>query len=252
MKGGRIVFTFHPHPCEVLTGRPLGLILPYKRRVEMLLRMGFSPIVVEFSRELAKMKAEEFLREMDYRFGVRKYLVGDDFTLGADHQRAVGLPEWFEVLSPKEKEGRKISSTWVRNLLCEGRVEEARGLLGYWPRIWGTVVKGDGIGRQIGFPTANIEWEGDLLFRQGVYGVKVVVGKKRWKGVMSIGRRPTLKGKDLRVEIYILGFQGDLYNRELEILVMSFLRDQVRFPTVEHLKEAIRRDVERVEKSILG
>ncbi len=244
---GRLVFTFHPHPCDVLTGRHLPLILPYRRRIELLERMGFLPVVIEFSSDLAKMKAEEFLKEIERRFGVKKLLVCKNFTLGSDRRQAEDLPEWFEVLPPKERAGERISSTRIRGLLSQGQIDQARALLGYWPKMWGRVVPGDGLGRRIGFPTANLEWEGDLLIPFGVYAVKVRTKGRVWTGVMSVGNRPTVGGREVRVEIHILDFDGNLYNKELEVSIRAFLREQKEFSSIDHLREAIERDVAGVK-----
>ncbi len=251
LRGGRVVFTFHPHPYDILTDKHLPLILPYERRIGMLMKMGLSPVVIEFSSSLAKMKAEEFLGEIKTRFGVTRYLVCENFTIGSDRKTAEDLPHWFEVLSPKKRAGQRISSTWIREYLSHARIEKARSLLGYWPRIWGKVIRGDGLGRQIGYPTANLDWEGDLLLCEGVYAVKVRLGSRVLMGVMSIGRRPTLGGKEMRVEIHIFDFAGDLYNRRIEVMVMEFLREQKTFSNLRCLKEAIKEDVERVKSLLL-
>ena len=251
LKGGQVVFTFHPHPYDILTGKHLPLILPYERRIEMLMKMELFPVVIEFSPSLAKMKAEEFLGEIKTRFGVTRYLVCENFTIGSDRKTAEALPHWFEVLSPKKKAGQRISSTWIRESLSHARIEEARSLLGYWPRIWGKVVRGDRLGRRIGYPTANLDWEGDLLLCEGVYAVKVRLGARVQKGVMSIGRRPTIGGKEIRVEIHIFDFAGDLYNRRIEVMVVGFLRKQRAFSSLRDLKEAIKQDVEHAKSLLL-
>ncbi len=239
-----LAISFHPHPVDVLTGSHMPLILPLDRRIQWIRRCAIEPVILEFSRELAQMTAREFVSEARDIFRVERFVVGQGFVLGKDQLRGEFLDE-FVCLEPRYYDGMAISSTRIRQALMDGNIYSARRMLGYYPRLWGTVIKGDGMGRKIGFPTANLLLDSDCLLRDGVYAVSVRSGRGRYKGVMHIGPRPTVGSLERRVEIHILGFKGVLYNKRLEVIVREFLREGEHFPSISELREAIRGDIER-------
>ncbi len=243
-----LAFSFYPHPCDVLSGEHLPLIMPLDVRIEWLKRLGLDPVVIEFSRDLSRRRAEEFLQMLREDYGVYRLVVGEDFRLGSDQVSAKDLPEWFEVVPRLRWRGEDISSSRIREALSRGDVESARCMLGYIPRLWGRVVRGEGVGHRLGFPTANLALASDLLFGEGVYIVRVPVGRRQFWGLMSIGRKPTLGERDrVFVEIHLVGFDGGLYNRELEVKVYQLLRPQIRFETIEDLKAQLKKDVEQLK-----
>ena len=239
-----LAISFHPHPVDVLTGAHMPLILPLDRRIQRIKRCGIAPVIIEFSRELANMQAREFIAEARDVFGVKEFVVGRGFVLGRDQIKGEFLSE-FVCLEPRYYEGMAISSTRIRQALMDGNIYSAHRMLGYYPRIWGTVIKGDGMGRKIGFPTANLLMESDCLIRDGIYAVSVRYGGSRHKGVMHIGPRPTVGSMERRVEIHILEFEGVLYNKKLEVVVREFLREGKRFSSILELRKAIKGDIER-------
>ena len=140
-----------------------------------------------------------------------------------------------------------VSSTKVREYLKDGNIDNAVKLLGYQPTISGKVVEGNKIGRQMGFPTANLEWDKDLLIPgNGVYAVKVIIDNKKYLGVLNIGNKPTVNQKPLlSMEVNILDFSGDIYQKEIEIIFFIKIRNEIKFSNIEQLKNQIAKDIEK-------
>ena len=145
-----------------------------------------------------------------------------------------------------------MSSTSIRTLLADGNVEKANVLLGHPFALEGRVVAGEGIGRSIGYPTANIEPVAEeVVPGRGVYAVSVNVGGATWTGVANIGIRPTIGTRGTSIEAYIIGFSGDLYGQELAMVFHHRLRDEVQFPDVEALKLQVAHDIERASRLVV-
>lgn len=255
-----LAVTFHPHPkALVLDGEAYRrLLTPVLERRLLLEELGVDrfisiPFTHEFSRLLPSKFVEEFLVKT---FDVKKVLCGFDFNFGFKGQ---GKPEDLmslgrvfgfdvKVLSPCQVDGAPVSSTRVRCLLKEGDMKSACALLGYPYTLTGIVVRGDGRGRTLGFPTANINVDGDkLLPSNGVYAAisKVVLGGKVQvlPSILNIGVRPTFLGQDVRVESHIPDFTGDLYGKTMQVMVVEKLRGEIAFGNLEDLKSQIRKDI---------
>ncbi|HHW06224.1 MAG TPA: hypothetical protein GXX34_01605, partial [Clostridia bacterium] len=152
-----------------------------------------------------------------------------------------------EIVPPQTDGEELISSTAIRQALTEGNVEKARRFLGSWPVLEGTVAGGDGRGRTLGFPTANVAVPGYILLpRTGVYAAKCCVGEESFLAVVNIGRKPTFKQEPSPVvEAHLLDFSGDLYGRKLEVHLFKYLRSEMRFKHADELKQQIARDIDR-------
>ncbi len=245
------VVTFCPHPLKVLAPRLLLCELSSAdEKAELLEREGVDYLCfIRFDKEFSKMGAKEFLEEVLYRrLGCRFLLVGYDWRFGHRREgeielaREVGERLGFEVelVSPFKRNGHIVSSTLVRRLLSEGRLEEAEEFLGrrYWIRR--KVVRGEGRGSKLGFPTANLKDTENLCLRTGVYAVLV---NDELPAVANYGLRPTFDGKRKVLEVHIPGFSGDLRGRSIKVEFLKFLREERKFPSVEELKEQIERDI---------
>ena len=245
------VVTFCPHPLKVLAPRLLLCELSSAdEKAELLEREGVDYLCfIRFDREFSKMGAKEFLEEVLYRrLGCRFLLVGYDWRFGHRREgeielaREVGERLGFEVelVSPFKRNGHIVSSTLVRRLLSEGRLEEAEEFLGrrYWIRR--KVVRGEGRGSKLGFPTANLKDTENLCLRTGVYAVLV---NDELPAVANYGLRPTFDGKRKVLEVHIPGFSGDLRGRSIKVEFLKFLREERKFSSVEELKEQIERDI---------
>jgi riboflavin kinase / FMN adenylyltransferase len=251
-----VLLTFFPHPAVVLRGQrgPYYLTSPEERSV-LLDGLGVdSTITLEFSRELAGLTAFEFMSLLKTRLGVSRLLVGFNFALGRG--RAGDLPALkqigeqlayeLEVISPIEVGGMVLSSSQIRSLLAEGDVERANQALGRWFSVAGKVTHGDGRGRSLGIPTANLEiWDEHALPSVGVYACWATVGEERWQAVVNIGVRPTFEAQPVipRLEAHLLDFDQDMYNRELRLEFVARLRSEQRFASIGDLVEQINRDI---------
>ncbi len=258
-----VVLTFHPHPAIVLGKRngPMYLTTP-EERAALLGELGVDVVITHpFNQQVAGMTAEEFMKMVCDRLGLEHLWVGYDFALGHGREgnvpalRRLGEKMGFEVnvLSPVEIDGQVISSSQIRALIAGGEVEQAARFLGRPYRVGGLVEPGDGRGRTIGIPTANLAiWDGLVLPKVGVYACRAQVDAsavQTWGAVSNIGLRPTFDQAALtpRVEAHLLDFQGDLYGKQVSLDILARLRDEQRFPNVQALVDQIHADIERAK-----
>ncbi len=255
--------TFSPHPEDVLRPQAeIAHLAPLEDRLELIRRSGMSEVlVIEFTPSLSRMSPEDFIDLLLSHFRLVELWIGSDFALGRDRAGGperlafIGTKRGFGVhqFPPVSIEGMVVSSTLIRLMLAEGRVEEAAKLLGRSYRLRGRVVAGDGRGRLLGFPTANLSLEERLcLPGNGVYAVRCGLAAAQHTGVVNIGLRPTFDSGRRLVEVHLLDFQGDLYGQELAVDFVARLRDEVRFESVDALVAQIRNDVTRSRQILSG
>lgn len=246
------VYTFDPAPTAVLVPerhQPRLMTLP--RKLELLAELGVDGVVVEpFTRAFAGMTGPEFAeRVLRDRLGARAVVVGWDFRFGSGRGgdaaalRAALPGAHVEQLPPLLVDEAPVSSSRIRGLITGGQVAEAAALLGRPHRITGRVVHGDARGRTIGFPTANLSSDVECLPAAGVYRVEARVDGAAVRGVMNLGMRPTFDGRELRIEVHLLDWAGDLYDRTLDVDVLQRLRGERRFDGIDALVAQIRADV---------
>jgi len=258
--GTPLVLTFEPHPTRVLRPdkAPLLLMTP-AQKLEALERAGIRGVaVVRFTPELSRWEPETFVRTVLVEWlRVAEVWVGADFLFGRDRTgnfsvlRALGAQYGFRVekIDPIRYKEFVVSSTRIRRLVSEGRVDEAGALLGRHVSIDGTVVEGAHRGREIGFPTANLETENELVPPVGVYATTATVDGVVHPSVTNVGVRPTFGGDTaLTVETHILGFERDLYGQRVRLAFIQRLRDERRFADVDALREQITADVRRARR----
>lgn len=181
--------------------------------------------------------------------------MGSDFTFGRQRSgnvqllQSIGSELHFAVhgLAAVSLDGKAVSSTWIREQIAAGELDSASQMLGRAYSLAGAVVRGDGLGRQLGFPTANLDTSGLVLPPNGVYAVKARFDGQTYRAVLNIGRRPTLKQPEpaLRVEAHLLDFDADIYGQELEVTFIEKLREEKEFTSLPQLKEQIARDIEQ-------
>jgi len=248
------VLTFDPHPDAVLKKKPVPLLTSTEEKKELLIKLGADYVVVlNFTPELAQQTAAEFMaRVILPRIEIKRLYVGKGFALGKERKgtvnvlRSIGLEYDFEVdeVDHARVEDTKISSTRIRRSLADGRVSEAARFLGrpYFAR--GVVVTGEGRGRQLGFPTANLRLdEGRVLPARGVYAVVATKGTEVMQGVANVGVRPTFDGKELGVEAHLLDYDGDILGEPLQLDFIERLRPERRFKSEASLRAAILEDI---------
>jgi riboflavin kinase/FMN adenylyltransferase len=253
--------TFTNHPLTVLNpGAAPGLLTAYPLKRRLLAAEGLALLVaVEFTPALAETAAEDFVRKVLLdRLRAGAILVGFDFAFGRGRAGTPALlqalgREWgflVEVLPPVLADGRPIKSSRVRALVAEGRPREAGRLLGRPYGVAGRPQAGAARGRQLGFPTANLDAAG-LLLPDGVYAGWAEVGAGLYEAVMNVGTAPTFGGGARRVEAHLLDFAGDLSGVEVTVWFLERLRDERRFPGAAALREQIEADVARA-RALLG
>ncbi len=249
------VLTFDPHPSAVVGNGAPRAICSLDRRLELLEAAGVDAVVVEpFTRELAALSAEAFVDQiLVHSLRAKAVVVGYDFTYGSQRcgttttLHAHGARAGFEVaiVPAVEVEGAPASSTRIRALLAEHRLGEANRILGRAWDVDGTVVHGAKRGRAIGIPTANIAPASDLLIAPGIYAC-TLDGRA---AVASLGRNPTfVQQGGLVLEVHILDWDGDLYDRRVRTTFVDWLRGELTFASVDALLVQIRRDIDDARK----
>jgi len=251
-----LVITFWPHPEDVVKGqgKKVPHITSLRHRLRLIGGMGVDfALVIRFTRKLAGMEAAGFARAITEGIPVNEIITGSNFYFGRNKR---GTPEFlkkfsrgrFRVTAIKvaRSGGKPISSTRIRNLILDGRLKEAQHLLSRPVTVLGTVVKGKGRGRFLGFPTANIDPHHEAIPPSGVYAVRVKLEGKEYKGILNIGTRPTFEsGKERAepvMEVNLFGFTGNMYGRDLEIMFAKRIRSERRYRNPEALRNRIMQD----------
>lgn len=262
-QGTAVVFSFWPHPLRVLAPqKDLKLINTFEEKVRLLDASCIDVLVCPpFTREFAALASREFVADwLVGRIGARHIVVGYDYRFGRDRHGDAGfladmgreLGFTVEVLPPISSEGVVYSSTRIREMIAAGQVDDVVGVLGRHFTLEGQVVHGDHRGRLLGFPTANLATEKELLPAPGVYAIKIRHGRKIYDGVVNIGRKPTFGGTSQTIEVHLLDFSGSLYGEKLRIYFFQRLREERHFSDIEALKRTIRQDIERARTVLAG
>jgi riboflavin kinase/FMN adenylyltransferase len=224
-------------------------------KVTLLKQKGVDEVVMlQFDEHLSKLTSREFMQLLVEKYGVKLLLMGYDHRFGSD--RNTSFDEYIEYGSQLGLEIKRcdgfsesevmVSSSKVRRALELWDIPLANKLLGYKYFIKGRVVDGKKIGRQIGFPTANLEVDPlKLIPSDGVYVVDVEVEGVEYRGVLNIGTRPTVSGDQRTVEVHIIGFTGDLYGKEIELNFLQFLRHEMKFSSLDELRTQIQKDIDQ-------
>jgi riboflavin kinase/FMN adenylyltransferase len=256
-----VVITFDPHPKNVLSHeKPLPRIMSLDHRLAIFEKMGIDAVIIlHFSDFIANMGPEDFVRNVILGIGADLVLVGENFHFGRGRQGNVdtlaniGRELGIEVrkIAPVTKRGRIVSSTWVRQLVSAGRLQEAEKLLRRPVSVLGTVVSGDRRGAKLGIPTANIDPHQEVIPPPGVYAVKTEISGIIYDGILNIGFKPTFYGKtghmrkEPSIEVHIFDLSAHLYGLSVEIFFVEKLRNEKKFRTVEELISQIKRDEAR-------
>lgn len=254
------IVTFANHPDQLLHGEAPPLLVSVPHRLRLLRRAGVERLVLlTFEPRLQNMTAREFAeRVLVKSLRARGLLLGYDSAIGKDR---AGTPQAFRELgdelgfevhtgTPFEVDGQPVSSTAIRRAIAAGDLALAHRYLGRFPGAFGTVVHGDARGKQLGFPTANLVPHPAVLPPPGVYAVEAIVDGTAWPAAANLGTRPTFAGDRAQtlLEVHLLGFEGDLYGRELEVTFRRLLRPERRFANADELRAQIHRDVAAVRE----
>jgi riboflavin kinase / FMN adenylyltransferase len=261
-KGEPVVITFWPHPRMIVHpgGTEIMLLNTLEEKIALIKRLGIKHfIVLPFNKEFSQLSSTDFIEEYLYKkIGIKGLIIGYDHRFGKDR-----LGDSDQLKACAEKYGfflqnveafclneEKISSTRIRNALLEGDVELANSFLSGNYSISGLVENGYKIGRDIGFPTANLrpDYDFKLVPLDGVYAVKVDINGHEYQGMLNIGVRPTVnKGNSNKsIEVHIIGFEGDLYDKKITLIFYKRIRNELKFKSIDELKNQLKADKEQV------
>ena len=257
------IFTFFPHPRMVVQhDKSLKLIHTLEEKKQLLQQLGVDLLVVQpFNEAFAQLTAEEFVSTiLVQHLNVKKVIIGYDHRFGRNRTANINDMRLFgekygfavEEISVQEVDEVSVSSTKIREALNKGDVTTAEHYLGTPYSLTGTVVHGLKLGRTLGYPTANIQVTEDykLIPKDGVYAVYSYIDARKVYGMMSIGKTPTIEGKGASIEVYFFDFNGDLYDRELTIYFVKYLREERKFSSVALLKKQLQDDETTARKAI--
>lgn len=252
-----VILTFFPHPRMVLQkDSNIKLINTIQERTKILNSLGIDNLLVKkFTNVFSRLSAEDFVKKILVdKLHVKKVIIGYDHRFGRnrnaniDDLKTFGTLYNFEVeeISVQDIDDVAVSSTKIRKALNEGDIEKANKYLGYDFMLTGKVVKGKGLGRELGFPTANIQINEDykLIPKQGSYVVSSVIKKQQIFGMLNIGMNPTVNGEKESIEVHFFNFNEDIYNKKIQINLLHRLRNEVKFNSLDELKNQLATDKE--------
>jgi len=259
VQGESVIITFHPHPRKVISSVPgeIKQLTSLNERIQLLEKAGIDHlVVVNFDYHFSNLTAEQYVEDfLVARFHPHTVIIGYDHRFGNKRNgnlellKKYGTQLHFEVEEINEQivEGEIVSSTHIRNYLLERDIQKANSLLGYAYFFEGFIVRGNQIGRTIGFPTANlhINDEEKLIPANGVYAVKVTgacLAHQIYNGMMNIGVRPTVDGQKKVIEVNIFHFDADIYENNITVFVYDYIRGEVKFEGLEGLKAQLNQD----------
>ncbi len=258
-----VVLTFDPHPVSVLSGHEIKCLTLPDERASLLGQLGVDVVITErFTRELSQVTAYDFMARLTRELGLKHLLVGYDFALGKGREgNAARLTEigselgyHVEVIPALSDESGVISSTAIRNLIELGNVAEAARLLGRPYSLHGPVIRGDGRGRTIGVPTANLAYPREKLIPpKGIYACWAYLHDRQYLAAINIGTNPTFtpEKQTLNVEVHLLDFDEEIYGEDLRLEFVAHLRDELKFDSVDALLEQIWKDIELTRKMLI-
>lgn len=259
-----VLLTFDPHPASVLARRELKLLTTPEERASLASALNVDAVVTHpFDRSVAEISAREFMARLKERLGLSHLLIGYDFALGKNREgNAERLTELgrelgytVQIIEAISDESGVISSTEIRKLVSLGNVDAAANLLGRPYALSGPVIHGDGRGRRINIPTANIAYpETKLLPPNGIYACRVRLGADQYAAATNIGFNPTFTPdkRSASVEAHLLDFDRDLYGQTIELEFITRLRDELKFDSVDALLAQIHADIDETRKIVAG
>jgi len=254
--GETVILTFFPHPRMILhpEDESLKLITTIAEKAELMERIGVDHLIITpFSRDFSNQSAESYIRDvLVNKIGTKKIVIGYDHRFGKDRQggfedlQRLSPVYGFDVVEIPEQDINEvaISSTRIRNALLSGDIHLANAFLGYPFFITGKVVRGDQIGRQLGYPTANIvvEEKYKLIPCDGIFAVTVIIADQKYKGMAYIGSRPTVNGLTRNIEVNIFDFSEEIYSQTIRMEFHHYIRGDVKFSSLEELKVQLAQD----------
>ncbi|TEU04563.1 MAG: bifunctional riboflavin kinase/FAD synthetase [Candidatus Aminicenantes bacterium] len=251
-----LVLTFFPHPGQILGKNGIKMIQTLDQRIREINKFDIHAVlIIPFDERFASLSGQDFIRKIVLnRLKAKAVIVGENFYFGKNREGDTAL---LHRLSSKYnfricpvpsviKERKTVSSSLIRNFLQEGKVEEVSGLLGRSYEIEGKVIEGQSRGKSLGFPTANIETENEII-PQGVFITQTRIGTEFLPSMTNVGSQPTFNQRGLNIESYILNFEGNLYGEQIGIHFLKKIRDEVKFRTPDDLARQLEKDLEATQ-----
>lgn len=252
-----LVITFSPHPRKVLNSKSkIPSLISMEHRIRLIKELGVDFfLVINFTKSIAMTPPEDFVKNiLIQKVGIKSLIVGKNFLFGRNGKgnfnllKKAGKVYGFKLIGvePVKLKGLVVSSTRIRKKIEKGDLKNASLMLGRPVTVLGTVVRGRGVGKKLGFPTANIDPHHEAIPPSGVYAVDVKIGKENFKGVLNIGTRPTFgKATDPVIELHIFNFKKHIYGKDAEIIFKRKIRNEKRFSSIEELRKQIALDAIR-------
>lgn len=260
--GESVLLTFWPHPRVIVSpsNDDIKLLSTIDEKSEILAKLGIDHLVIlPFTREFSELSSEQYIEDiLTEGLGTKVLVIGYDHRFGRNREGGIDYllkhSDRFKIkieeISRQEIENITISSTKIRNAIINGKVQIANELLGRPYSFSGHVVKGRQLGRTIGFPTANVQVQKNykLIPKNGVYACKIILRNQEYKGIMNIGNRPTVDGIGRTQEVHIFDFNDDIYGEILKVEIIEFIREEIKFDSIEKLITQIKLDCEIAKK----
>ena len=250
-----LIMTFFPHPRMVLQkSQEIKMINTMDEKIHLFEKTGVDNLIIQpFDENFSKIRAKEFVEEiLVKKLNIKHIIIGYDHRFGKDREASVedlkkfGLNYMFTVeeIAAQEIHSIAISSTKIRNAILKGEIKKCNEYLGRNFMLTGEVVHGDGLGKKINFPTANIEIIDTykIIPKNGVYLVKTIINSEIYFGMMNIGVRPTIGGKNKSLEIHFFNFKDNIYNKTISVEIICKIRDEEKFSSIDELKIQLKKD----------
>jgi|TARA_Y100001949_G_scaffold173973_1_gene180536 riboflavin kinase/FMN adenylyltransferase len=250
-----LIMTFFPHPRMVLQkSQEIKMIDTIDEKIHLFEKTGVDNLIIQpFDENFSKIRAKEFVEEiLVKKLKIKHIIIGYDHRFGKDREASVddlkkfGLNYMFTVeeIAAQEIHSIAISSTKIRNAILKGEIKKCNEYLGRNFMLTGEVVHGDGLGKKINFPTANIEIPETykIIPKNGVYLVKAIINSEIYFGMMNIGVRPTIGGKNKSLEIHFFNFKDNIYNKTISVEIICKIRDEEEFSSIDELKIQLKKD----------
>ncbi|MCU9815908.1 bifunctional riboflavin kinase/FAD synthetase [Paraclostridium sp. AKS73] len=254
-----VVFTFENHPMRYFRADSIKHIITNEEKIKIFKGLGVDIVfMIPFDEYMTKISATDFVKTILHeKLKCKMVIVGHDFTFARNKEGNASLLESLgenynmkvKVIEPIKIKGRRVSSSYIRNLINDGNVSEIKDFLGRNYFLEGEVIHARKIGRTIGFPTANLKAEDKLIVpKNGIYAVKVYIKNKVYYGATNIGYNPTVNGKSLSIETNIIDFDEEIYGEIIKVEFLDRIRDEKKFNSLDELKSQLRKDVNFVCK----
>ena len=257
-----VVFTFENHPANYFIPNTIKSIISNEQNIKRLKTLGIDYIInIPFNEFMTKISAYNFVKDiLVSKLNAQKIRVGYDFNFARNKEGNVSvlndLSSEFkfelEVIKPIKINNIRVSSTFIRNLILEGKVNEVKEYLGYDYELSGEVIHARKLGRTIGFPTANMKINEELVIpKGGIYATKVFIDDEIFYGATNIGYNPTVNGQGLSIETNILDFNRDIYGKIIKLQFLERIRDEKKFSSIEELKNQLQKDTSYIYKKYI-